>query len=114
MVNRGVSNGAMDDDDGLTTSDLLASLTFGSNAIFRSSNDLPTDSDISRVTDRTRSEESSDGLLQGGASKTASDFDKDKELKHHRTSAATQRRLARRATEVQHQQTPGARFLPHS
>lgn len=80
MVNRGVSNGAMDDDDGLTTSDLLASLTFGSNAIFRSSNDLPTDSDISRVTDRTRSEESSGGLLQGGASKTASDFDKDKEL----------------------------------
>jgi hypothetical protein len=80
MVNRGVSNGAMDDDDGLTSSELLASLTFGSNAIFKSSNDLPTDSDISRVTDRTRSEDSSDGLLQGGALKTAIDFDKDKEL----------------------------------
>jgi len=81
MVNRGVSNGAMDnDDDGVTSSELLASLTFGSNAIFKSDNDLPTDSDISRVTDRTRSEESSEGLLQGGALKTASDYDKDKEL----------------------------------
>ncbi len=81
MVNRGVSNGAMDDnDDGLTTSELLASLTFGSNAIFKSDNDLPSDSDISRVTDRTRSEESSEGLLQGGALKTADSYDKDKEL----------------------------------
>lgn len=80
MVNRGASSAAMDADDGLTTSDLLASLTFGSNAVFKSSNDLPTDSDISQVTDRTRSEEASDGLLQGGAAKTAIDFDKDKEL----------------------------------
>jgi hypothetical protein len=80
MVNRGVSDGVIDGDDGLTSSELLASLTFGSNAVFKSSNDLPTDADISRVTDRTRSEESSNGLLQGGATKTAIDFDKDREL----------------------------------
>ncbi len=79
MVNRGTSNRDMEDTS-LSTSELLASLTFGSNAVFTSSNDLPTDKDIEKVTDRNRSEESSDGLLKGGVAQTASSFDKDKEL----------------------------------
>mmetsp|Transcript_11410 Transcript_11410/g.21610 ORF Transcript_11410/g.21610 Transcript_11410/m.21610 type:complete len:1190 (-) Transcript_11410:733-4302(-) len=81
MVNRGTSNQGMDEDGtSLSTSELLASLKFGSNAIFASSNDLPTQLDIEKVTDRNRSEECSDGLLKGGLAKTASDFDKDKKL----------------------------------
>lgn len=81
MVNRGISNRDMDEEGGgVTTSELLASLTFGSNAVFSSSNDMPSDADIDKVTDRTRSEDSSDGLLKGGVTKTANDFDKDKEL----------------------------------
>lgn len=79
MVNRGTSNRDMEDTS-LSTAELLASLTFGSNAVFASSNDLPTDADIAKVTDRNRSEESSDGLLKGGETHTAMDFDKDKEL----------------------------------
>lgn len=79
MVNRGTCNREMEDTS-LSTSELLASLTFGSNAVFSSANEMPTDKDISKITDRTRSEESSDGLLKGGVANTASDFDKDKEL----------------------------------
>jgi len=81
MVNRGASNRDMDEEGtSLSTSELLASLKFGSNAIFTSSNDMPTDSDIEILTDRNRSEELSKGLLKGGVTNTASDFDKDKEL----------------------------------
>ena len=79
MVNRGTSNQEMEDTS-LSTSELLSALTFGSNAVFSSSNDMPTDSDIDNVTDRTRSEDCSAGLLKGGVANTASDFDKDKEL----------------------------------
>ena len=82
MVNRGTSNQEMDEDAaaGLSTSELLASLKFGSNAVFTSSNDMPKDSEIEKITDRTRTEESSDGNLKGASAHTASDFDKDKEL----------------------------------
>ena len=79
MVNRGTSNQDMEDTS-LSTSELLSALTFGSNAVFSSSNDMPTDADIDNVTDRTRSEDCSAGLLKGGVANTASDFDKDKEL----------------------------------
>mmetsp|Transcript_32092 Transcript_32092/g.59281 ORF Transcript_32092/g.59281 Transcript_32092/m.59281 type:complete len:1243 (-) Transcript_32092:257-3985(-) len=81
MVNRGISNRDMDEEGtSLSTSELLASLKFGSNAVFSSSNDMPTESDVEKVTDRNRSEESSGGRLTGGVTNTASDFDKDKEL----------------------------------
>ena len=65
LVNRGAcTQGVKDkDDSGLTTSELLATLKLGSQAIFTSSNDLPTDADVATITDRNRSEESSDGLL---------------------------------------------------
>ena len=79
MVNRGTSNRDVED-AGLSTSELLASLTFGSNAVFSSSNDLPSDSDIEKVTDRTRGEDCSDGKLRGGAAQTAADYDRDREL----------------------------------
>jgi SWI/SNF-related matrix-associated actin-dependent regulator of chromatin subfamily A member 5 len=79
MVNRGTSNRNVED-AGLSTSELLASLTFGSNAVFSSSNDLPTDLDIEKLTDRARSEDCSDGKLRCGAAQTASDYDVDKEL----------------------------------
>jgi SWI/SNF-related matrix-associated actin-dependent regulator of chromatin subfamily A member 5 len=84
MVNRGTSSQTADEHElegtRLTTSELLSTLKFGSNAIFASKNDLPTDKDIDAVIDRERSEQSSSGLLQGGATKTANDFDIDKEL----------------------------------
>jgi SWI/SNF-related matrix-associated actin-dependent regulator of chromatin subfamily A member 5 len=86
MVNRGGSNQDMNQDgSGLSSSELLASLKFGSNAIFASSNDLPTDSDIRKIIDRNRSETTSDGLLKGGVTNSANDFDKDKELTDVRT-----------------------------
>ncbi len=79
MVNRGSSNRDVED-AGLSTSELLATLTFGSNAVFSSSNDLPTDLDIEKLTDRARSEDCSDGKLRGGAAQTAADYDMDREL----------------------------------
>jgi hypothetical protein len=80
MVNRGTSNRDMTEEGGtsLSTTELLASLKFGSNAVFSSSNDMPTVRDIEHLTDRSRTEESSDGLLMGGVTKSASTFDKDK------------------------------------
>lgn len=81
MVNGGGSSEAIDNEgSGLSSADLLASLKFGSNAIFKSSNDLPTDKDIETLTDRNRSESTSEGILQGGVANSAQDFDKDKEL----------------------------------
>ena len=81
MVNRGTSNKDVDEEGGgLSTSELLASLTFGSNAVFSSSNNLPSDYEMAKITDRTRSEDCSDGKLQGGVTNTASDFNKEKEL----------------------------------
>mmetsp|Transcript_13286 Transcript_13286/g.24930 ORF Transcript_13286/g.24930 Transcript_13286/m.24930 type:complete len:1045 (-) Transcript_13286:14-3148(-) len=86
MVNRGGSTQDMNQDgSGLSSSELLASLQFGSNAIFASANDLPTDSDIRTIIDRNRSETTSDGLLKGGVTNTANDFDKDKKLTDVRT-----------------------------
>jgi SWI/SNF-related matrix-associated actin-dependent regulator of chromatin subfamily A member 5 len=86
MVNRGGSSKDMDNDGtGLSSTELLASLKFGSNAIFSSENNIPTDSDIGKVTDRNRNEDASDGLLQGGVANTAGDFDKDKKLTDTRT-----------------------------
>lgn len=80
MVNRGTSNRQMDEEAAanVSTSELLASLKFGSNAVFNSTNEMPSMKDIDKMTDRTRSEECSDGLLTGGLANTASDFDKDK------------------------------------
>lgn len=82
MVNRGASSQNADDDSGggLSTDDLLQALKFGSNAIFSSSNDLPTEADISILTDRTRTEDDTRGILQGGVTNTAQSFDKDKKL----------------------------------
>ena len=81
MVNRGGSSESVENDgSGLSSADLLDSLKFGSNAIFKSSNDLPTDSDIDTLTDRNRSENTSNGILEGGVSNSAKDFDKHKEL----------------------------------
>ncbi len=84
MVNMGTSGDMAGDGDQeetrLTTSELLSTLKFGSNAIFRSPNDLPTDEDIDAITDRNRSEETTVGLLQGGATKTADDFKAEEEL----------------------------------
>lgn len=81
MVNRGTTNQTTDmDGSGLTTAELLSTLKFGSNAIFKSDNDLPTDEDIAAMTDRNRSEETSFGVLKGGVANTANDFEADKEL----------------------------------
>jgi len=82
MVNKGTSAKGADGDEkgGLTTSELLSTLKFGSNAIFSSANNLPSDDDVRAITDRNRSEETCSGLLQGGKSQTAKDFEVEKEL----------------------------------
>jgi SWI/SNF-related matrix-associated actin-dependent regulator of chromatin subfamily A member 5 len=82
MVNRGITTDMENDDDeaGLTASELLSTLKFGSNAIFRSTNELPSNSEIDSITDRKRTEKTSCGLLKGGASNTAEDFNVDVEL----------------------------------
>jgi SWI/SNF-related matrix-associated actin-dependent regulator of chromatin subfamily A member 5 len=81
IVNSGASDGVNNEDNvGLTTAELLSTLRFGSNAVFSSTNELPNDNDIEHMTDRKRSENTSKGLLQGGTSKTAKDFEKDKAL----------------------------------
>jgi len=86
MVNGGGSSQAIEDDGtGFSTSELLASLKFGSNAIFSSSNDMPTDDDIAKLTDRSRSEATTGGLLTGGVANSAKDYDTEKKL----TSVAT-------------------------
>ena len=100
MVNGGGSSEAVGSDGtGLSTSELLASLKFGSNAIFKSSNDLPTDDDIERLTDRNRSESTSVGILKGGISNSAKDFEKDKELTDTRTFAGVDFRKLREEKE---------------
>ena len=78
MVNRGGSAQGKDEVD-VSTTDLLETLTFGANAIFTSSNNLPADSDMDKITDRTRTEDDTDGKLQA-ATKTAKDFEHAKEL----------------------------------
>jgi len=79
MVNKGVSSQQMDDaGGGLTAAELLETLKFGSNAVFSSSNEMPTENDIDKLTDRERSEETSQGMLKGGVAKTAKDFESEK------------------------------------
>jgi len=69
-----------DDKGGLSASVLLSTLKFGSNAVFNSSNDLPTEQDIDVITDRDRSEDTSSGLLVGGTLSTAHNFDVSQQL----------------------------------
>ena len=78
MVNGGASAQG-DEDMHVTTSDLLETLTFGANAIFASSNDLPKKADIDKITDRNRTEELTVGKLQN-ATTTAKNFEHTKEL----------------------------------
>jgi len=103
MVNRGVGE-QMDesgDGGGLSTSELLSDLKFGSNAVFCSTNDLPSDKEIAAVTDRQRSEETSvTGLLQGGAAQTAKDFDSRKELADSQTFEGVNFRAIRDSQEA--------------
>lgn len=79
MVNKGGSNQSLDlqkNNGGLSFSELLASLQFGSNAILKSSNRLPTDDEIDILIDRNRDIASS-GMFQGGAELSAKDFKAD-------------------------------------
>jgi len=112
MVNRGTSNRDMED-AGLSTSELLASLKFGSNAVFSSSNDLPTDSDIEKVTNRNRSEDCSDGNLKGGATQTASGFDKNKELTDTRQFCGVDFRKLREEKEAREKEHYHGKSLPN-
>lgn len=57
---------------------LMATLKFGCNAVFgkdTKQNTLPTDEDIGLITDRTRTEDFTQGKLQGGVDETADGFD---------------------------------------
>ncbi|KAL9186892.1 hypothetical protein ACHAXT_010612 [Thalassiosira profunda] len=113
MVNRGATNKNIDEEGGgLSTADLLATLKFGSNAVFSSANDLPTDKDMGKVTDRTRSEEDGDGgILKGGVAKTASDFETNKELTDTRNFCGVDFRKLREEKEAKMKGPKGPKFL---
>eukprot|EP00804_Cyclotella_cryptica_P027266 CCRYP_014371-RB/>CCRYP_014371-RB protein AED:0.04 eAED:0.04 QI:131/1/1/1/1/1/6/716/1063 len=110
MVNRGASTQGKDEVD-VSTTDLLATLKFGSNAIFCSSNDLPTDSDIDKLTDRNRSEESSGGLLKGGVTQTVKDFEHSKELTDTMAFSGVDFRKLREEKERSGKSGPKSKFL---
>mmetsp|Transcript_30304 Transcript_30304/g.61133 ORF Transcript_30304/g.61133 Transcript_30304/m.61133 type:complete len:1089 (+) Transcript_30304:168-3434(+) len=82
MVNGGTSNQETESKNGsgLSAKELLATLKFGSDAVFSSTNNLPTEADIAKVVDRNRIEESSNGLLKGGITKNVIDYKTDQEL----------------------------------
>ena len=113
MVNSGNSNGRkMDDDMIISNQELLESLTFGSNAVFNATNELPTDEEIDRITDRARSEEDTEGLLEGGAAKKASDFDKDKKLTDTRQFQGVDfRKLREEKEQMKNGSTKKSKFL---
>jgi hypothetical protein len=110
MVNRSASTHG-DEDVDVSTSDLLETLKFGANAIFASSNDLPTDSDIDKITDRNRNEEASDGKLKGGATKTAKDFEHEKELTDTMAFTGIDFRKLREEREKASNGVPKQKFL---
>lgn len=74
----------MADELDVSKGELMSTLKFGCDAVFgedsENQNALPTDHDISMITDRDRSEIFSDGRLKGGASHTVSDFKAHQEL----------------------------------
>lgn len=110
MVNRGGSTQGNEEVD-VSTSDLLETLKFGANAIFASSNDLPTKEDIDKITDRNRTEDVTDGKLQGGATKTAKDFEHEKELMDHHTFSGIDFRALRDERDKAGQGGPKNKFL---
>jgi SWI/SNF-related matrix-associated actin-dependent regulator of chromatin subfamily A member 5 len=77
MVTRdGVSELTLDESE--DSDKLMSTLRFGCNAVFGQNSDkhaLPTDQDIETITDRSRTEDFSDGNLKGGADATAKEFD---------------------------------------
>lgn len=84
MVTRdGVLEMPLDESKSEDTDRLMSTLRFGCNAVFGQNSDkhnLPTDEDIETITDRSRTEDFSDGKLKGGADSTAKDFDATKEF----------------------------------
>jgi hypothetical protein len=63
---------------------LMSTLRFGCNAVFGSNSknqSLPPDADIKVITDRTRTQDFSNGNLKGGAEQNAHDFDIAKNLR---------------------------------
>mmetsp|Transcript_1676 Transcript_1676/g.1994 ORF Transcript_1676/g.1994 Transcript_1676/m.1994 type:complete len:1452 (-) Transcript_1676:196-4551(-) len=97
MVNEGGGESSNNNDasSGLTASDLLETLKFGSNAVFASANELPSSVEIANITDRNRSEETSCGLLQGGTANNAKDFDATKSITDGMTFKETNFRAIR-------------------
>jgi hypothetical protein len=73
----GVSELTLDESE--DSDKLMSTLRFGCNAVFGQNADkkhaLPTDEDIETITDRSRTEDFSDGKLKGGADSTAKEFD---------------------------------------
>eukprot|EP00560_Eucampia_antarctica_P009096 CAMPEP_0197826904 /NCGR_PEP_ID=MMETSP1437-20131217/3791_1 /TAXON_ID=49252 ORGANISM="Eucampia antarctica, Strain CCMP1452" /NCGR_SAMPLE_ID=MMETSP1437 /ASSEMBLY_ACC=CAM_ASM_001096 /LENGTH=234 /DNA_ID=CAMNT_0043427543 /DNA_START=300 /DNA_END=1005 /DNA_ORIENTATION=+ len=84
MVTRGSVQVEDEGTTSLNAEELLASLRFGCNAVFGESAEkaclLPTDKDIEALTDRNRSENFSCGILKGGVTHTAKDFDATEKL----------------------------------
>jgi hypothetical protein len=84
VVNRGDTTEEDASASGLSGSELLASITFGCNAVFGDSandlNVLPSWDDIDAITDRSRHEGDSVGLLKGGAARKVSEFDATEEM----------------------------------
>mmetsp|Transcript_37693 Transcript_37693/g.61364 ORF Transcript_37693/g.61364 Transcript_37693/m.61364 type:complete len:540 (-) Transcript_37693:714-2333(-) len=84
MVGRGSTSASLKLGS-LTTSELLKTLKFGSDAVFGDNSDgkntLPSDSEIKAIVDRTRDESTSTDALRGGTAQVAADYDPTKESK---------------------------------
>jgi hypothetical protein len=94
---------------GLSAMDLLADIKFGCNAVFDSSqsNDLPTDDEISAITDRTRTESDSKGRLRGNETKNAAGFDANKALSDTQAFGGLDfRKLRNERSKMEEKETP--------
>lgn len=83
MVTRDSDRPAVDDEDEDHAGGLLATLRFGCNAVFGSSEkvqELPSQEDIEMITDRSRTEAFTSGRLKGGADMNAETFDETKQM----------------------------------
>uniref|UniRef100_A0A7S1BKC7 Uncharacterized protein n=1 Tax=Corethron hystrix TaxID=216773 RepID=A0A7S1BKC7_9STRA len=84
MVNTSSSTRSDNDETGMSVGDIFADLKFGSQAVFgKTGRCLPTEEELEVITDRTRTEDTSIGNLQGGKSEHISEFDASTELYDH-------------------------------
>ena len=101
MVNQETGGDVGEKARGLSAGELFEDIKFGSAAIFgdAGSNRLPTRKDIDEITNRSRKENDSVGLLKGGMAKSAKAFDASKEFSQSHLFGGTDFREIRRQQE---------------